>query len=90
MQADFLPGAERLLQHLKKHSVPCCVATSSTQKGFDVNTFFLKNMRKHVLMIKKTFQAKTQRHREKFDNFFTHVVTGSDPEIKEGKPAPGN
>lgn len=35
---QFMPGVERLLQHLKKHNIPMAIATSSKQSSFDLKT----------------------------------------------------
>lgn len=35
--AEFLPGTEKLLEHLWRSGVPAAVATSSTRKGFEVS-----------------------------------------------------
>lgn len=37
-QCEFLPGVERLLTHLKKHNVPCCIASSSKNETFKLKT----------------------------------------------------
>lgn len=37
-EAEFLPGALELLNHLKRHSVPCALATSSHRRHFDLKT----------------------------------------------------
>ncbi|MFT5111485.1 MAG: pseudouridine-5'-monophosphatase [Parasphingorhabdus sp.] len=63
---DALPGAERLIRHLKAQSIPIAVATSAYQELFEI---------------------KTRNHKSWF-NLFDTVVTGDDPEIGQGKPAP--
>ena len=35
---NFLPGVERLLQHLKRHSVPMAICSSSKKTSFDLKT----------------------------------------------------
>ncbi len=65
-QAEPLPGAVRLTNHLHRNGVPQAVATSSDRFNFDL---------------------KITRHREWF-SIFKCVVSGDDPEIKHGKPAP--
>lgn len=63
----YFLGAERLVQHLHRHSVPVAIATGSSDTSY---------------------QQKIQRHQELF-NLFNHVVcSGTDPEVKHGKPAP--
>merc|ERR1712176_936542 len=37
-QAQLLPGAKRLLLHLKETGVPCCLATSSNKAHFKLKT----------------------------------------------------
>jgi len=37
-QARLLPGAERLLRHLKENNVPIALATSSTEKSYELKT----------------------------------------------------
>lgn len=64
--AQPMPGAVRLTQHLKNHNIPQAVATSSDH-----------NM----------FQLKTSLHGQWF-SLFDCIVTASDPEVKNGKPAP--
>lgn len=36
--ADWLPGAMRLILHLKKHDIPICIATSSARESFEIKT----------------------------------------------------
>ncbi|XP_058801206.1 pseudouridine-5'-phosphatase-like isoform X2 [Phymastichus coffea] len=40
----LLPGAERLLRHLKKHNVPIALATSSSAESFALKTGHLKEV----------------------------------------------
>ncbi|XP_030750337.1 pseudouridine-5'-phosphatase-like isoform X2 [Sitophilus oryzae] len=63
----FMPGAERIVRHLHEKTIPIAIATSSSQRSFDM---------------------KTQPHKELFDLFHHVVCGGSDPEVKNGKPAP--
>ncbi len=65
-EAEPMPGAVRLTEHLRRYAIPQAVATSS-----DLHYFKLKTM----------------RHRRWFSTFAC-FVTGDDPEIKHGKPAP--
>ena len=65
-QAEPMPGAVRLTNHLHQNDVPQAVATSSDRHNFDL---------------------KITRHKEWF-GIFKCVITGDDPEIKRGKPAP--
>ncbi|XP_043284043.1 pseudouridine-5'-phosphatase isoform X3 [Venturia canescens] len=37
-QASLLPGAERLLRHLKNNNIPIALATSSTEKSYELKT----------------------------------------------------
>lgn len=37
-QCDLMPGAEKLLLHLKKNNIPIALATSSTQESSDLKT----------------------------------------------------
>ena len=65
-QCTVKEGARELIEHLERHGIRMCVATSSAEGGFG---------------------KKTQNHGELFKKF-SHVVNGSDPELREGKPAP--
>jgi pseudouridine-5'-monophosphatase len=60
-----MPGARKLVAHLKSHSVPIAVASSSSRELFEI---------------------KTLNH--PWFSMFDAVVTGDDPEIGHGKPAP--
>ena len=61
-----MPGAEKLVRHLKKHNIPMAVASSSNRELYEI---------------------KTRRHRGWFD-LFDEIVTGDNPVIENGKPAP--
>lgn len=37
-KCDLMPGAEKLLQHLKKNNIPIALATSSSQESSDLKT----------------------------------------------------
>ena len=37
-EAEFMPGAVELLDHLKRHGVPCGLATSSHRRHFELKT----------------------------------------------------
>lgn len=63
---EFMPGAERLVNHLKKNNIPISIATGSRAK---------------------TFEMKAKYHAT-FFSLFDHIIKGSDPELKRGKPAP--
>ncbi len=63
--AAAMPGAERLVRHLRAHGVPQAVATSSSEP---------------------LFRLKTQRHG--WFDLFDAIVTGDDPVVTHGKPAP--
>uniref|UniRef100_A0A1I8Q822 Pseudouridine-5'-phosphatase n=1 Tax=Stomoxys calcitrans TaxID=35570 RepID=A0A1I8Q822_STOCA len=67
IDAQLMPGAERLLKHLHKHNIPFCLATSSGQDMVEV---------------------KITHHQELFKLFNHRVCGSSDPEVKNGKPAP--
>ncbi|KAK9785681.1 hypothetical protein WJX73_000973 [Symbiochloris irregularis] len=41
---QLLPGAERLVRHLKQHNIPICVATSSHSRHFDSKTTLHKQL----------------------------------------------
>ncbi|XP_058801205.1 pseudouridine-5'-phosphatase-like isoform X1 [Phymastichus coffea] len=41
---NMMPGAERLLRHLKKHNVPIALATSSSAESFALKTGHLKEV----------------------------------------------
>ncbi|XP_071519712.1 pseudouridine-5'-phosphatase isoform X10 [Panulirus ornatus] len=65
--AQFLPGAEKVVRHLHKHNIPIAIASGGAQDSFEL---------------------KTTNHKE-FVSMFSHVVLAStDPEVKNGKPAP--
>jgi len=67
VDAELMPGAERLLRHLHSNNIPIALATSS---GRDM------------------VEIKTTNHRELFDLFHHRVCGSTDPDVKEGKPAP--
>lgn len=48
---DLMPGALRLVKHLKKHQIPMAIATSSHKRHFDLKTL------KHKELFKEMFQA---------------------------------
>ena len=62
---EEMPGAKKLITHLKAHAVPIAVASSSSRELFEI---------------------KTSKH--PWFEMFDAVVTGDDPEIGQGKPAP--
>ena len=37
-QADFMPGARRLVEHLHKHQIPMAIATGSDKQSFAIKT----------------------------------------------------
>ncbi|XP_022913581.1 probable pseudouridine-5'-phosphatase [Onthophagus taurus] len=66
-KCPLMPGAEKLIRHLKANKVPIAIATSSTQESMEYKTEHLKSF---------------------FDLFDHKVCGGSDPEVRQGKPAP--
>ena len=60
-----LPGAKRLVTHLRENDVPIAVASSSSRELYEI---------------------KTRNH--SWFSLFDAIVTGDDPEIGHGKPAP--
>lgn len=67
IEAELMPGAERLLRHLHDQNIPFALATSSGAEMVDL---------------------KTTHHRELFKLFHHRVCGSTDPDVKEGKPAP--
>lgn len=67
INAELMPGAERLLRHLHAQNIPFALATSSGAEMVEL---------------------KTTHHRELFKLFNHRVCGSSDPDVKEGKPAP--
>ncbi|XP_061387313.1 probable pseudouridine-5'-phosphatase isoform X1 [Musca vetustissima] len=67
INAQLMPGAERLLRHLHKHNIPFCLATSSGQDMVEI---------------------KITHHQEIFKLFHHRVCGSTDPDVKQGKPAP--
>ena len=65
-QAEPMPGAIALTRYLQQHGIHQAVATSSSQRPFNL---------------------KTSRLGDWFRQF-TCIVTGDDPDIQNGKPAP--
>ena len=49
-ECDLMPGALRLLKHLKKHNIPMAIATSSHRRHFDLKTT------KHKDLFEEMFQ----------------------------------
>merc|ERR1719431_1427964 len=67
VEAELLPGAEKLVQHLHSKGIPIAIATGSDKESYDI---------------------KVARHRD-FMSLFHHVVlSGTHPDVKNGKPAP--
>lgn len=54
--SQFMPGARRLLDHCKKHNIPCCIASSSEAAAFVLKTahlgdvFLGQNFFHHVVL----------------------------------------
>jgi len=44
LTVPLLPGAQKLVHHLKKHNIPIAVATSSSRKSCDMKTGHLKSV----------------------------------------------
>ena len=42
--ATLLPGAQKLVHHLKRHNVPIAVATSTTRRKYDIKTAHLQSL----------------------------------------------
>ncbi|VDM20231.1 unnamed protein product [Wuchereria bancrofti] len=66
-KCSLMPGALKLIRHLKAHNIPMAICTGST---------------------KKEFELKTQYHKELLDLISLRVLSGDDPAVKRGKPAP--
>ncbi|KAL5261690.1 hypothetical protein ACHWQZ_G007403 [Mnemiopsis leidyi] len=44
IKCDKMPGAERLINHLRKHGIPMCIATGSSSKDFELKTHSHKDL----------------------------------------------